>query len=1346
MAKNLTILSHNPDGLWWGSEGSKQSNGKQGRMDVELPFVEGLHGKIDIICIQESHLQDIHLEGMPQKLYGFNWKHGTASTQDKAAGVSIGYRHWMPDPINLLDLFKAEYGEAHFVQEFKELHLLEGRLMVMVFQLQDKHIIIANFYGYPTDKRSTGESGGTAADGFNLIYNATRMVEYLTKLWTNKQSVKGADTAVIFAGDFNAASYAIEIENWNLQARVGKKPTQSRSDTRNRSRAMEGVYEHFLHAKDVYKGKKQTPEPYITNRAYKSGDINYQHGIDHMFLLNELDGEKYWTPEGGTFWHGVRETTDARPESCHDLLLLKLENVWMPAINRNAKGVKSPYKKIPKLIYDNPDAMQGINNLARTCVEEMKKKPTKVGTLFNALLENKIPKYVEKFKRKIQKKVAWMEHNKIPSELEELAELRSKLHPQNETQPAFNEGCVAGIRVNDITYTDPIMIKEKVHQLFDEKFAKKETGLTPLIEKQQKDDWLKYAPPKMEQETADQLENCLTVENVTSTINEMKKDAAPGIDGQSLALYTHEKTTKSMVEILVLVSEYAIAYGRLPSSMCCSVIRLIQKGGKDNVDIASGKRPVTLMQISARIIAKVITNALRGQMSKWTMEHQRAYIPGRRIEVNTAIIAILLKKCLDNKEDDEDFIQELEKLIRVETDFKAAFDTVSHQFLRQLLHKIGMGPKMIKMIMLLVGTMGAKVIINDSLTEKFNLRVGVPQGCSLSGLLFILVLECLFRKALSQPLRYGNGVPIVKNSLEKTLYSAFADDTDIWVTEPKHVSNWFSLLGEFQKVSGLSLQMAKCKANLIGNAYSPELRTQSVEKEIKEMKVSLPKVQIGYRIDIKSVGISFTMKNYEREMNLTETTWNQKLKRISPYINVVAKKDVNASLIAKARSINANLSRLWYIVMNCMPRPEDIIATNALINKQLWNKNSYVVKREVYTRPVTEESGLNAPDAERRIDAILTMWTTLFAKGKLPTSLQEYMEKICLKIGKDLERHAKGGRKFEGQSSNTLWENLQKLASLMKSLQEEKMLSRLLIQQEKKHYAPMARSICNIAQLIAMDKIGNWDEVAMLSVKKIYQLRAKSEVKTAASNSAMEPTTGRTKWTKDGVEGEGQWKYIKDLAWRCVKTGELDLHDGLYKFVTRKLVTPTSIPVDKASLIKRKTVQIPQPRSKESQAKQMTYVYEVCPHCDVKWSTMHAMTECKDVAKVWRKVLGKEVVQASDILNLDHLGNPEERYYTAPKTGTGKKVKRKPVLTSTEIRVLSTMKEITIAVEYRAKATSANTSATSGDPLAVPVWSPKDIEHWTTVIDKRTRSAQSRKEAKLATREDNLTSEEGGIG
>ena len=160
----------------------------------------------------------------------------------------------------------------------------------------------------------------------------------------------------------------------------------------------------------------------------------------------------------------------------------------------------------------------------------------------------------------------------------------------------------------------------------------------------------------------------------------------------------------------------------------------------------------------------------------------------------------------------------------------------------------------------------------------------------------------------------------------------------------------------------------------------------------------------------------------------------------------------------------------------------------------------------------------------------------------------------------------------------------------------------------------------------------------------------------------------------------------------------------------------------------------------------MTYVYEVCPHCDVKWSTMHAMTECKDVAKVWRKVLGKEVVQASDILNLDHLGNPEERYYTEPKTGTGKKVKRKPVLTSTEIRVLSTMKEITIAVEYRAKATSANTSATSGDPLAVPVWSPKDIEHWTTVIDKRTRSAQSRKEAKLATRENNLTSEEGGIG
>ena len=50
--KDLTILCYNPGGLWWGTEGSKQSNEKQGRLDINIPFVEEEHGgDIDIIGI-----------------------------------------------------------------------------------------------------------------------------------------------------------------------------------------------------------------------------------------------------------------------------------------------------------------------------------------------------------------------------------------------------------------------------------------------------------------------------------------------------------------------------------------------------------------------------------------------------------------------------------------------------------------------------------------------------------------------------------------------------------------------------------------------------------------------------------------------------------------------------------------------------------------------------------------------------------------------------------------------------------------------------------------------------------------------------------------------------------------------------------------------------------------------------------------------------------------------------------------------------------------------------------------------------------------------------------------------
>ena len=62
MSDDLSILSYNPAGLWWGSEGSNQTEIKKGRIDLELPFIEEKFGMMDVICMQETHISKEDME------------------------------------------------------------------------------------------------------------------------------------------------------------------------------------------------------------------------------------------------------------------------------------------------------------------------------------------------------------------------------------------------------------------------------------------------------------------------------------------------------------------------------------------------------------------------------------------------------------------------------------------------------------------------------------------------------------------------------------------------------------------------------------------------------------------------------------------------------------------------------------------------------------------------------------------------------------------------------------------------------------------------------------------------------------------------------------------------------------------------------------------------------------------------------------------------------------------------------------------------------------------------------------------------------------------------------------
>ena len=76
-------------------------------------------------------------------------------------------------------------------------------------------------------------------------------------------------------------------------------------------------------------------------------------------------------------------------------------------------------------------------------------------------------------------------------------------------------------------------------------------------------------------------------------------------------------------------------------------------------------------------------------------------------------------------------------------DQEKAFDRVDHDFLYKTMEAFGIGPEFIGWVKRLYANASTKVRVNGHLTSNISLKRGVRQGCPLSPLLYVLVIEML---------------------------------------------------------------------------------------------------------------------------------------------------------------------------------------------------------------------------------------------------------------------------------------------------------------------------------------------------------------------------------------------------------------------------------------------------------------------------------------------------------------------------------------------------------------------------------------------------------------------------
>lgn len=307
-----------------------------------------------------------------------------------------------------------------------------------------------------------------------------------------------------------------------------------------------------------------------------------------------------------------------------------------------------------------------------------------------------------------------------------------------------------------------------------------------------------------------ELDAPVTVEEMKTALDAMKLTTA-GEDGIPVELI---RAHWDVVGPL-LVKELDNIMNNIVIEKDILVILLKKKGS--SCDIVN-YRPISLSNISDRLIGKVMANRLSPKITKLISSNIHGFIP----EANIDSAIFKYKLVFDQVTSRLDY-----SLANI--DVQKAFDSVNNRFLIKLLSKMNFGPRFINFTYRILTDSTGRIMINNLLSDTIQYTKGLRQGCPLSPFYFLLLISVLITKLESnlQGLQISSGHhPIVVKTL------SFADDLSVVLT-PDDIPIFQQILDEFSKYSFLKVNPNK--SSLI--ALAPE-RFSSLGYETVDLNTS----------------------------------------------------------------------------------------------------------------------------------------------------------------------------------------------------------------------------------------------------------------------------------------------------------------------------------------------------------------------------------------------------------------------------------------------------------------------------------------------------------------------------
>jgi len=435
--------------------------------------------------------------------------------------------------------------------------------------------------------------------------------------------------------------------------------------------------------------------------------------------------------------------------------------------------------------------------------------------------------------------------------------------------------------------------------------------------------------------TCELCERPVTLVECHKALSDMTNNKTPGSDGFSVEFY---KFFWADVNDLVLNSfNYSFASGSLSVEQRRGVITVIPKRDKD-VRYLKNWRPISLLNTDYKILTKVLANRLQVALREIISADQTGYIKGRYIGENVRVIETYstLNKA-------RGYI--------VLLDFEKAFDTVNIDFLKKALITYKFGPNFCKWIELLYTNVSSCVTNNGHASEFFPVTRGIRQGCPISAMLFIMIVELL-----ANYLKSSDNIKGIDIDDESFIITQLADDTTLFLQDINSITNAMYVLDSFYECSGLRLNKQKCEVFILGNCG----QSNNVPDTIAGLKCVSG--------SFKALGIHFN-NNLD---DMLQKNFMEKVKKLHVLINIWSQRDL--SLKGKVIVLKSILIPTVLFQCTNLYVPQWFVSqVNNLLFKFVWNNKPAKIKSETLIGDI-DNGGIRMPYFPSVVQSLKVIW------------------------------------------------------------------------------------------------------------------------------------------------------------------------------------------------------------------------------------------------------------------------------------------------------------------------------------------------------------------------------------